>query len=85
MSCDFLFSLRKWLGWLVAFLMAALPQHLIAQLGNADLLPLSAYVAYFDVPPAAVDVQAPAQGHNDAKPTAAAGAGAAQTQSRPAR
>lgn len=35
MSCDYLYSLRKVLGWLLAFLMASLPQHLIAQLGDA--------------------------------------------------
>ncbi len=52
MSCDYLFSLRKWLGWLFAFLMASLPQHLIAQLGDA-------YSASA-MPHAAVQVEPPA-------------------------
>jgi hypothetical protein len=37
MSCDFLLSVRKLLSWLLAFLMALLPQHLIVQLTGMDL------------------------------------------------
>jgi hypothetical protein len=38
-STDFLFSLRKLLAWLFAFLSALLPQHLIAQLSAAEVSP----------------------------------------------
>lgn len=38
-STDFLFSLRKLLAWLFAFLSALLPQHLMAQLSEATVSP----------------------------------------------
>lgn len=38
-STDFMFSLRKLLAWLFAFLSALLPQHLMAQLSAADVSP----------------------------------------------
>jgi len=38
-STDFLFSLHKLLAWLFAFLSALLPQHLMAQLSEADVSP----------------------------------------------
>ena len=38
-STDFLFSLRKLLAWLFAFLSALLPQHLMAQLSAGDVSP----------------------------------------------
>ncbi|MEP6906529.1 MAG: hypothetical protein ABI858_00895 [Pseudoxanthomonas sp.] len=36
MSADLLFSLHRLLSWLLAFLMALLPQYVIAKLGEAD-------------------------------------------------
>lgn len=36
-NTDFLFSLRKLLAWLFAFLSALLPQHLMAQLSEANV------------------------------------------------
>lgn len=38
-STDFLFSLRKLLAWLFAFLSALLPQHLMAQLSALEVPP----------------------------------------------
>ena len=38
-STDFLFSLRKLLAWLFAFLSALLPQHLMAQLSEVGVSP----------------------------------------------
>lgn len=58
MGCDFLFSLHKLLHWLVAFLMALLPQHLMAQLSDTDLLPVPAYTTTAPEPRAVPPVRA---------------------------
>ena len=43
MDSDFLLSLHKLLHWLLAFLMALLPQHLMSQLSSADFAAVPAY------------------------------------------
>jgi hypothetical protein len=58
MGCEFLFSLHKLLHWLVAFLMALLPQHLMAQLSDADFLQVPAYTTTASEPRAAPPVRA---------------------------
>ena len=50
MYCHLLSSLRKLRDWSLAFVMALLPQHLIAQLGNADLFPVATYAAQAEAP-----------------------------------
>ena len=81
MSADFLFSLQKLLSWLFAFLTALLPQHLIAQLSEADR-PIAAYTTAAEAPrppPAAYATSEP--------PTAGtpAAAGSADSKAKTAR
>ena len=84
MSCDFLLSLRKLINWLFAFLMALLPQHLIAQLGDADLFPIAAYGSEAPKPDAAAVAHA-ASGTSDEESRDQAKPGATHTQARPMR
>ena len=86
MSCDYLYSLRKVLGWLLAFLMASLPQHLIAQLGDAVVFSSPhADVAGVADPPAS----APAAGASTRDEATSGGgnarSGSTQAQARHAR
>lgn len=85
MSANLLFSLRKLLHWLFAFLMALLPQHLISQLSDTEFLPLAAYTLPDRTPrvlPVAAVVASPTQ---DSKPVASGNASSADTQARLAR
>ena len=50
MNCHLLSSLRKLRDWALAFIMALLPQHLIAQLGNTELFPTASYAAHAETP-----------------------------------
>ncbi|MET0583164.1 MAG: hypothetical protein ABWX88_02665 [Pseudoxanthomonas sp.] len=84
MNCDFLLSLRKLLGWLVAFLMALLPQHLIAQLTATDFLPIAAYAAESAAPAAAPISKVAAEAPRNEQPNATK-PGATHTQARPMR
>jgi len=82
MNCHLLSSLRKLRDWSLAFVMALLPQHLIAQLGNADLFPAATYAAHTGAAHAATvatpSVEEPAS-------VASPDAGAAATQANPTR
>jgi len=84
MSCDFLLSLRKLLSWLFAFLMALLPQHLIAQLADADLSSIAAYTTVASAPGAAPVGNSSAQSLEEDKPVANR-SGASNTRPRPMR
>ena len=85
MNCHLLSSLRKLRDWAFAFVMALLPQHLIAQLGNAEFFPIASYAAHAETPhvvPVANAAAPPVQ----APPSAEArDEGATATQARPAR
>jgi len=83
MYCHLLSSLRKLRDWSLAFVMALLPQHLIAQLGNADHFPVATYAARADAT-RSVPVANTASPSVETAPSAATrGEGASATQARP--
>ncbi len=85
MYCHLLSSLRKLRDWSLAFVMALLPQHLIAQLGNADHFPVAIYAARADAP-RSVPVANTTTPSVEASPSATTpGDGASATQARPMR
>lgn len=85
MNCHLLSSLRKLRDWSFAFVMALLPQHLIAQLGNADLFPAATYAAHAGAPRAATVANAATPSVEAPPSVASPDAGAADTQASPTR
>lgn len=85
MNCHLLSSLRTLRDWAFAFVMALLPQHLIAQLGNADVFPTASYAAHAETPHV-VPVANAATASGEAPPSAEVrDPGASATQAGPAR
>lgn len=79
MRCHLLSSLRKLRDWSLAFVMALLPQHLIAQLGNADHFSVATYAAQ------AVPIVNTAIPSAEESPSAATRDDGAATQAKPTR
>lgn len=84
MNCHLLSSLHKLRDWAFAFVMALLPQHLIAQLGNAEFFPTASYAVHTETRVAPVaNTAAPSV---EAPPSTEVGdQGATATRARPAR
>ena len=85
MNCHLLSSLRKLRDWSFAFVMALLPQHLIAQLGNADLFPAATYAAHTGAPHAATVPNTGSPSVEAPPSVASPDAGATDTQANPTR
>ena len=83
MNCHLLSSLHKLRDWAFAFVMALLPQHLIAQLGNADVFPVASYAAHTET--RVVPVANAAAPSAEAPPAEARDEGATAMQARPTR